>query len=104
LLSKPLAESQNRLVALDVSHLRAVQLRRELPTRAIQAAQSLMQRRVLAVALGSDTPFGPPLAMRLLLRVPILRDIPGRMVAFGLWPSRIKKGDYPAAAIPGEAA
>ncbi|MDP9425357.1 MAG: FAD-dependent oxidoreductase [Actinomycetota bacterium] len=103
LLSKPLAESQNRLVALDVSHLRAVQLRRELPTRAIQAAQSLMQRRVLAVALGSDRPFGPPLTMRLLLRVPILRDIPGRMVAFGLWPSRIKKGDYPAA-IPGEAA
>ena len=103
LLSKPLVESQNRLVALDVGHLRAVQLRRELPTRAIQAAQALMQRRVLAVALGSDTPFKPPLAMRLLLRVPVLRDIPARMVAFGLWPSRVRKGDYPAA-VPGEAA
>ena len=102
LLSGPLAESQNRLVDLDVGYLRAVQLRRELPTRAIQAAQSLMQRRVLAVALGSDEPFKPPLAMRLLLRVPVLRDIPARMVAFGLWPSRAKKGDYPTA-VPGEA-
>nr|WP_323127104.1 FAD-dependent monooxygenase [Rubrobacter marinus] len=103
ILSGPLRESQDRLVDLDTGYLRAVQLRRELPTRTIQAAQSLMQRRVLAVALGSDEPFEPPLAMRLFLRVPVLRDIPARMVAYGLWPSRVKEGAYPAAA-PGEAA
>ena len=103
LLSGPLQESQDRLVDLDVRYLQAVQLRRELPTRAIQSAQSLMQRRVLAVALDSDEPFKPPLAMRLFLRVPLLRDLPARMVAFGLWPSRVKKGDYPVA-VPVEAA
>ena len=103
LLSGPLMQSQNRLVPLDVGYLRAVQFRRDLPTRAIQAVQSLMQRRVLAVALGSDEPFKPPLAMRLFLRVPRLRDLPARMVAFGLWPSRVRKGDYPAAS-PGKAA
>ena len=90
-LTAPLTESQSRLVALDVRHLAAVQRRRELPTRAIQAAQAVVQRNVLETALRSNKPFEPPLAMRLLLRTPLLRDVPARMVAFGLWPSRVSK-------------
>ena len=89
-LTGPLTESQNRLVALDARHLAAVQRRRELPTRAVQAAQAVVQRNVLEAALRSNEPFEPPLAIRLLLRVPIIRDIPARVVAFGLWPSRVK--------------
>ncbi|PLS86675.1 MAG: monooxygenase [Actinobacteria bacterium] len=98
ILSGPLAESQSRLTDLEVRYLARVQLRRELPTRAIQAAQSLVQRNVLETALHSDKPFEPPPIVRLLLRVPIVRDIPARMVAFGLWPSWVKKGDYAASA------
>ena len=89
-LTTPLTESQDRLVPLDLRHLRAVQRRRELPTRVIQAAQAVVQRNVLEVALRSDEPFEPPLVARLLLRAPILRDLPARLVAFGLWTSRVK--------------
>jgi 2-polyprenyl-6-methoxyphenol hydroxylase-like FAD-dependent oxidoreductase len=89
-LSGPLKESQARLVDLDVRHLAKVQRRRRLPTRLIQGAQALIQRQVLARALGSDEPFAPPLPLRLLLRAPIVRDIPARIVGFGFWPVRVK--------------
>src|SRR3712207_1920654 len=75
---------------LDVRHLAKVQRRRRLPTRLIQGAQALIQRQVLARALGSDEPFAPPLPLRLLLRAPIVRDIPARIVGFGFWPVRVK--------------
>ena len=89
-LSGPLKESQARLVDLDVRHLAKVQRRRRLPTRLIQGAQALIQRQVLARALGSDEPFAPPLPLRLLLRAPLVRDIPARIVSFGFWPVRVK--------------
>jgi 2-polyprenyl-6-methoxyphenol hydroxylase-like FAD-dependent oxidoreductase len=89
-LSEPLKESQSRLVDLRPGYLAAVQRRRELPTRLIQGAQALIQQRVLARALRSNEPFAPPRALRLLLRVPIVRDIPARIVAFGFWPVRVK--------------
>jgi 2-polyprenyl-6-methoxyphenol hydroxylase-like FAD-dependent oxidoreductase len=90
-LIKPLKESQARLVDLDVRHLAEVQRRRQLPTRLIQSAQALIQRQVLARALSSEEPFAPPLPLRLLLRVPIVRKIPARIVAFGFWPVRVKE-------------
>jgi 2-polyprenyl-6-methoxyphenol hydroxylase-like FAD-dependent oxidoreductase len=90
-LSGPLKESQDRLVDLDTKYLAAVQRRRELPTRLIQRFQSLIQQRVLAPALRSNAPFAPPLLLRLLLRVPVLRNVPSRIVAFGFWPVRLKK-------------
>src|ERR671917_302795 len=90
-LAGPLKESQARLVDLDVRHLAKVQRRRRLPTRLIQGAQALIQRQVLARALGSDEPFAPPLPLRLLLRAPIVRDIPARIVAFGFWPVHVRQ-------------
>ena len=57
----------------------------------IQAAQAQVQRRVLAPALRSNEPFSPPLPMRLLPRIPILRDVPGRLIGFGLRPARVKQ-------------
>jgi 2-polyprenyl-6-methoxyphenol hydroxylase-like FAD-dependent oxidoreductase len=89
-LSGPLKESQARLVELDTKYLAAVQRRRELPTRLIQRAQALIQQQVLARALRSNEPFAPPLLIRLLLRVPLVRNIPSRIVAFGFWPVRVK--------------
>ncbi|WP_207957210.1 FAD-dependent oxidoreductase [Rubrobacter tropicus] len=89
-LDGPLTESQRRLVALDEKHLAAVQRRRELPTRVIQALQAQIQKNVLAPALGSSRPFSPPLLLKLLPRIPVLRDLPGRLVGFGLWRVRVK--------------
>ncbi len=89
-LTGPLGESQERLVALPRRHLAAVQRKRMLPTRVIQAFQALIQRKVLANALDSDEPFAPPTVVRLLLRLPILRTLPARIIAFGLLPARLK--------------
>jgi 2-polyprenyl-6-methoxyphenol hydroxylase-like FAD-dependent oxidoreductase len=90
-LSEPLKKSQERLVDLETKYLAAVQRRRELPTRLIQRFQALVQQRVLAPTLRSNEPFAPPLLLRLLLRVPVLRDIPSRIVAIGFWPVRVKQ-------------
>jgi 2-polyprenyl-6-methoxyphenol hydroxylase-like FAD-dependent oxidoreductase len=90
-LSEPLKESQERLVDLDTQYLAAVQRRRELPTRLIQRFQALIQQRVLAPTLRSNEPFAPPLLLRLLLRAPILRNIPSRIIAFGLWRVRVRE-------------
>jgi 2-polyprenyl-6-methoxyphenol hydroxylase-like FAD-dependent oxidoreductase len=90
-LSGPLKNSQERLVNLDAKYLAAVQRRRELPTRLIQRFQALIQQRVLAPTLRSNAPFAPPPFLRLLLRVPIVRNIPSRIVAFGFWPVGVKQ-------------
>src|SRR5215207_10055661 len=90
-LAGPLKESQTRLEDLDIKYLAAVQRRREWPTRLIQRFQALLQQRVLASALRSSEPFAPSLPLRLLLRVPVLRDIPARIIAFGVWRVHVRK-------------
>ena len=89
ILAGPLNESQRRLVAVDERHLAAVQRRRELPTRVIQALQAQVQKNVLAPALGSSGPFSPPLLLKLLPKIPVLRNLPGRLIGYGVWPSRV---------------
>ena len=90
-LAEPLVRSQSQLKDLEVRYLATVQRRRGLPTRIIQAFQAQIQQRVLAPALGSSQPFAPPALLRLLLRIPFLRDLPARLVAFGVWPVHVKK-------------
>jgi 2-polyprenyl-6-methoxyphenol hydroxylase-like FAD-dependent oxidoreductase len=85
-LAGPLKDSQEHLKDLDTTCLAAVQRRREWPTRIIQRFQALIQRAVLAPTLRSNEPFAAPAFLRLLLRVPILRAIPARIIAFGVWP------------------
>lgn len=80
-LSKPL---KNRQVQL--SDLAKVQCQRDLPTRIIQAFQTFIQKRVFAPVLTSNRTFVPPA----FLRLPILRDLPARLIAFGVFPSHIK--------------
>src|SRR3712207_1886236 len=58
-----------------------VQLERELPTRVIQALQNLLQRRLLVSVRQDQFVVIPPW----LLRTPVLRDLPARLLAFGLW-------------------
>jgi 2-polyprenyl-6-methoxyphenol hydroxylase-like FAD-dependent oxidoreductase len=80
--------------AFGVESLRAVQSRREFPTRVTQAfqvvVQNLILRRVLAGAGEPGRPFRPPLAARMLGRFPFLRRIPARMIGMGVRPEHIR--------------
>jgi len=71
--------------------LAAVQLGRELPTRAIQAFQSVAQWRVVSSALGPDGAPSIPAPARELLSLRPLRDLPARIIAFGIWPEHVKR-------------
>ena len=75
---------------LSERHLRAVQRRREWPTRIVQWGQALVQKQVITRALASSEELRPPLIMRLLLRMPFIRDVPPRLVGLGIWPVHVR--------------
>lgn len=77
-LARPLA--QGRLSDHDLA---AVQARREWPVKVIQALQERMQKAIIAQALQTGNRFRFPLAVRILLALPIVRDLPARLIAFG---------------------
>ena len=64
-------------------HLAEVQRQREWPTRVIQRLQSAMQNNLIMRVLQSTRPATVPWQLKLLLKIPILRDIPSRLIAFG---------------------
>ncbi len=66
--------------------LAKVQRKRELPTRIIQAFQALVQKQIFARVLNSDEIFQPPG----FLRLPILRDLPARLIALGVFPVHVQ--------------
>ncbi len=73
-----------------LNDLRAVQRRRERPTRLTQGMQVLIQNRVISNVLrGTATP-RPPLAVRILRRYPLLRRLPARIVGMGFRPEHIR--------------
>lgn len=86
-ISGPLREGRLR-----TEHLRAVQWRRSPAVRIVQLAQELAQRWVVASALDPepDEPFRLPRSLKFALRVPVLRDLPARLIAFGAWPVRVR--------------
>ena len=75
--------------------LRAVQRRREFPTRATQQLQLFIQNRVVGRVLESTERLSPPLALRLLDQWALLRRIPARLVGLGFRPEHVMS---PAAA------
>ncbi|MBD2627407.1 FAD-dependent oxidoreductase [Trichormus variabilis] len=81
LLSKSLKQRH-----IEVSDLAQVQQRRELPTRLIQAFQSFIQKQIFAPILTENQTFKPPW----LLRLPILRDLPARLIALGVFPVHVQ--------------
>jgi 2-polyprenyl-6-methoxyphenol hydroxylase-like FAD-dependent oxidoreductase len=83
-LFKPLRQGQ-----LTLDHLRRVQQRRELPTRVTQWLQVTVQRRIIARVLVETGPLKPPLAVRLLAKIPFLRRIPARIVGLGVRPEHV---------------
>jgi 2-polyprenyl-6-methoxyphenol hydroxylase-like FAD-dependent oxidoreductase len=69
-------------------HLAEVQQQREGPTKRIQSFQSFLQRRLIASVLLSQQVGNVPWQFRLLTKIPVLRDLPPKMIAFG--PKRVR--------------
>jgi len=67
-----------------VTDLVDIQSRREWPTRVMQAIQSAMQTRFIGSALQTQGTLRIPWALRLFFKIPVLRDIPARVLAFGV--------------------
>jgi 2-polyprenyl-6-methoxyphenol hydroxylase-like FAD-dependent oxidoreductase len=82
ILSEPLKVGQ-----IKPSDLAKFQRQREWPTRIIQAFQSLVQQNIFARVLNSSESVQPPS----FLRLPILRDIPVRLIGFGIWPVHVNR-------------
>ncbi len=75
---------------LEVSDLARVQRERERSTRIMQALQAAMQNRIIANALRATT-VRIPRFVKLFFRIPVLRDLPGRVMAFGV--TRVRLND-----------
>jgi 2-polyprenyl-6-methoxyphenol hydroxylase-like FAD-dependent oxidoreductase len=86
-----LAEPLLREGRVEPRHLREVQRKRMLPTRFIQRVQAFVQRQIIANALRTNQPLEVPRVVRLFLRTPFLRDIPARIIAFGLRRVHVKR-------------
>jgi 2-polyprenyl-6-methoxyphenol hydroxylase-like FAD-dependent oxidoreductase len=85
LLAEPL-----RAGAPSPEALRAVQKRREFPTRVTQRFQIVVQNRILRRVLASDAPLRVPLAVRMLGRSRRLQRIPARLVGIGVRPEHVR--------------
>jgi 2-polyprenyl-6-methoxyphenol hydroxylase-like FAD-dependent oxidoreductase len=92
ILAAPLREGR-----LTTSNLAAVQRRRTLPMKVIQAIQIGVQGRIVDPLLDSEKPVTPPSALRLFNRFPFLRRIPARIVGIGVRPEHVR---IPAQLLP----
>ena len=79
-----------RAGAVTLEDLRAVQKRRELPTRLTQGLQVLIQNRIIGNVLRGDATPKPPLVMKLVGRYPALRGLPARIIGMGFRPEHIR--------------
>jgi len=73
------------------THLAEIQRQREWPTRVIQRMQSMMQNNLMVRAFQATRPSKVPWQLKLLLKIPFLRDIPSKLIAFG--PRRVRLQD-----------
>ena len=76
---------------VELQHLAAVQSAREFPVKVIQFVQKMIQNRILTGVLTSkqDLP-NLPLPLRILPKIPFLRSLPPRILAFGIRRVRIR--------------
>jgi 2-polyprenyl-6-methoxyphenol hydroxylase-like FAD-dependent oxidoreductase len=84
IIAEPLAAGR-----LETDDLAAIQRRREFPTRVTQRIQVMMQDRIVTRALEDAEAFKPPLAIRLMARIPPLRRIPARLMGMGVRPEHV---------------
>jgi 2-polyprenyl-6-methoxyphenol hydroxylase-like FAD-dependent oxidoreductase len=85
-LTKPLLAGR-----VETRHLAEVQRQRQWPTRVIQRIQTIIQQRVIAGALQANRTFRLPFVLRLLLKIPYLRNLPAKILAFGVRKVHLKQ-------------
>jgi 2-polyprenyl-6-methoxyphenol hydroxylase-like FAD-dependent oxidoreductase len=85
ILATPLREGR----ATDAD-LAAVQKRRLFPARATQAAQVVVQDRIIAPTLASGGTLKVPFIVRLMQWLPFLRRVPARVIAMGVRPEHVQ--------------
>jgi 2-polyprenyl-6-methoxyphenol hydroxylase-like FAD-dependent oxidoreductase len=73
--------------------LKAVQRRREFPTRATQRLQIFIQNGVIKRIFASARPLTAPWPVKLLQRWPRLRRIPARVIGMGFRPEHVRTPD-----------
>ncbi len=71
-------------------HLKAVQARREFPTRVTQRLQVVIQNRLISRVLASRERLRAPWAVKLLNYIPALQRIPAWLVGVGVRPEHVK--------------
>jgi 2-polyprenyl-6-methoxyphenol hydroxylase-like FAD-dependent oxidoreductase len=86
-----LSEKLRDGLPIEEGDLAQVQERREGAVRKMQRIQAIIQQRVIGESLRHQEQFVPPLPLRILLKTPFLRDIPARVLAFGLRPYRLER-------------
>jgi 2-polyprenyl-6-methoxyphenol hydroxylase-like FAD-dependent oxidoreductase len=86
MLAEPLRNG--RLTDRDLAR---VQRRREFPTRATQALQLAVQRRIIGRVLGGERPLRVNRALRLLDRTRWLQRIPAYIVGRGIRPEHVRQ-------------
>jgi 2-polyprenyl-6-methoxyphenol hydroxylase-like FAD-dependent oxidoreductase len=72
-----------------IEQLRAVQRRREFPTRVTQGIQVFIQERVLNRVLNAREKVRAPALIRALLAIPYVRRLLARVVGVGVRPERV---------------
>jgi len=73
------------------SQLAEVQKRREAAVKLIQKFQGFVQDHIVKTALAKNRPFQLPLIARIVLKIPFLRTLPARLIAFGIHRARIRE-------------
>jgi len=96
ILAEPL-----RRGSVSIEALAQVQQRREFPTRFTQRLQIVLQNNIIGPALGGRRPKAP-LFMK-MLQWPLLRRIPGRLLALGIRPEHIRTPEIKIPARDGPA-
>ncbi len=86
--------------SVSIETLERVQQRREFPTRFTQRLQIVLQNNIIGPALGGRRPKAP--FFMKMLQWPLLRRIPGRLLALGIRPEHIRTPEIkiPARDVP----
>ena len=85
ILAEPLKSGR-----VEIRDLAKVQSDREWPTRIMQAVQSAVQRRIIANVFSSPNGVRISPLVRLAVRIPVIRDIPAKLIAFGVHRAHVR--------------
>lgn len=82
--------------SLNDGDLRAIERRREFPTRATQKLQVVIQNAVIKRVLASSHAFSLPVPLKMLQKWPRLRRIPARVIGMGFRPEHVRTAEAAA--------